>query len=137
MICCAFLWCTDRSKAPLLDKAGDGVTGAVVTDATVSGGGDLCESNRVTDNFCFVGGGSDNQAGNADADPTSAKFATVSGGQGNTAGGPNVVGQEPGDATIGGRPPPLSRASGRGSFVDQLGGCGCLLLRRYLSETPP
>ncbi len=60
--------------------------------ATVAGGGRVflgvpASANRVTDNFGTVGGGGQNLAGNGDANPSNATFATVSGGVDNTASG--------------------------------------------------
>ena len=61
--------------------------------ATVSGGGPSNESdptntnNKATDEYCTVGGGSANQAGNADLDTTNAPIATVAGGHHNIASG--------------------------------------------------
>ena len=64
---------------------------AGVAGATISGGGNRTLendfSNRVTDNFGTVGGGSSNQAGDNTDLPTSATHATVGGGSGNTASG--------------------------------------------------
>jgi hypothetical protein len=55
--------------------------------ATVSGGGSFASgSNDVTDNYGTVGGGANNQAGDAAGATTDATFATVGGGLGNTAG---------------------------------------------------
>ncbi len=58
------------------------------------GGGSLTgdNSNRVTDWFGTVGGGVKNRAGNDDAALGNAKFATVGGGQNNTAHGHATVG---------------------------------------------
>lgn len=59
-----------------------------VAGATISGGGAAApENNRVSDTFGAVGGGGGNLAGNDDADPANAQFATVAGGLHNTAGG--------------------------------------------------
>lgn len=60
--------------------------------ATIAGGGmtdplDEKTGNRVTDTYGAVGGGGNNQAGNADSDLTNASFATVGGGQENLASG--------------------------------------------------
>ena len=59
--------------------------------ATIGGGGraninDPSTANRVTDNYGTVGGGQNNQAGDADMDQSNAFGATVGGGGGNTAG---------------------------------------------------
>lgn len=58
--------------------------------ATIGGGGpsvpnDDATANRVTDNHGTVGGGGDNQAGNDTGPPDDATYATVAGGQANTA----------------------------------------------------
>jgi hypothetical protein len=60
--------------------------------ATIAGGGPTTvtlstTANRVTDNYGAIGGGADNQAGDGDADLTDATYATVAGGEGNTASG--------------------------------------------------
>jgi hypothetical protein len=60
--------------------------------ATIAGGGrsdffDPATGNRATDAFCTVGGGGNNQAGNADSDPFNAINATIGGGVSNTASG--------------------------------------------------
>ncbi len=57
--------------------------------ATIGGGGTA--SNIVTDNFGFIGGGDDNQAGNNNADLTDAQYATIAGGLDNTASGDRSV----------------------------------------------
>ncbi|MDH7490433.1 MAG: hypothetical protein QHH80_13130, partial [Anaerolineae bacterium] len=54
---------------------------------TVSGGGGSGTTNRVTDSFGTVGGGSDNQAGNGNVDIADAVHATVGGGFRGTASG--------------------------------------------------
>lgn len=61
---------------------------------TVSGGGPTdpisnptTTNNLATDEYCTVGGGGGNQAGDGDADPLTSRFATVSGGVENTASG--------------------------------------------------
>ncbi len=60
---------------------------AAVDGATISGGGiSGADANRVTDNWGTVGGGADNQAGNASGNNYDANYATVGGGTGNTAG---------------------------------------------------
>jgi hypothetical protein len=68
-----------------------GYNGNLVTTgafgATVSGGGSFASgTNDVTDNYGTVGGGANNQAGDAAGATTDATFATVGGGLGNTAG---------------------------------------------------
>jgi hypothetical protein len=55
--------------------------------ATIAGGGQSGDTNTVTDNFGFVGGGRRNRAGNNDADPANAAQATVAGGLSNEASG--------------------------------------------------
>jgi hypothetical protein len=65
--------------------------------ATIAGGGPSdpnnlsATNNRVTDNYGTIGGGGGNRAGNDDADPTNAQFATVSGGRNNTASGSHAT----------------------------------------------
>jgi len=69
---------------------GNGVTSGV-GGATISGGGEpapsWANSNRVTDNYGTVGGGSNNDAGNSNMIPTDTTHATVGGGRSNTASG--------------------------------------------------
>ncbi|MCZ6817141.1 MAG: hypothetical protein O7F76_10685 [Planctomycetota bacterium] len=66
--------------------------------ATIAGGGpvipfDPTTSNRVTDEYGSIGGGGGNQAGNDSGTPEDASFATVGGGNTNTAaGGSSTVG---------------------------------------------
>jgi len=60
--------------------------------ATISGGGrsdtgDPSTNNRVTDNYGTVGGGGNNKAGFDDGDTTNQMYATVAGGEQNTATG--------------------------------------------------
>jgi hypothetical protein len=68
-----------------------GFSGNAVQDsaygATIAGGGQTGNSNRVTDTFDTVSGGLSNVAGNTDGYPFNAGFATVSGGDGNVASG--------------------------------------------------
>jgi hypothetical protein len=64
--------------------SGNWVTSGV-EGATIGGGGESGSENRVTDDYGTVGGGYNNQAGNADADITNAKYATVGGGFYNNA----------------------------------------------------
>jgi len=59
-----------------------------VIGATISGGGYSSQSNWVTDNYGTIGGGAANQAGDGTAGVSSAQFATVAGGNQNTATGP-------------------------------------------------
>jgi len=58
-----------------------------VYGSTISGGGSSSLPNNVSDNYCTVGGGTNNRAGNDDGDPSNARYATVSGGVSNTASG--------------------------------------------------
>lgn len=53
--------------------------------ATISGGGESGVENDVYDDFGAIGGGKNNQAGIDDGVADSAHFATVGGGEGNTA----------------------------------------------------
>jgi hypothetical protein len=64
--------------------SGNTVTSGVV-GGTISGGGQNSSTNRVTDDFGTVGGGSSNQAGNGVGPTENAPYATVGGGYGNTA----------------------------------------------------
>ncbi len=69
-----------------------GVSNTASADyATIAGGGrsdpnNASTGNRVTDNYGTVGGGGNNQAGDG-GDTTSSTYATVGGGQSNTASG--------------------------------------------------
>lgn len=65
---------------------GNSVTSGAV-GATISGGGDTGLTNRVTDDFGTVGGGQNNQAGDAGGTTFDRVYATVSGGVNNTASG--------------------------------------------------
>ena len=77
--------------------------------AAIAGGGEESLPNRVTDDYGAVGGGHDNQAGDAAGDASDRKAATVGGGESNTASGiystvsGGAVNSASGDlATIGG-----------------------------------
>ncbi|MFN3975000.1 MAG: hypothetical protein ACK4K2_07020, partial [Dehalococcoidia bacterium] len=59
----------------------------VVPGSTPNLIGGITWPNRVTDAYGAIGGGANNQAGNADTDPSNALFATVGGGGSNTASG--------------------------------------------------
>jgi hypothetical protein len=74
-------------------SSGNAVT-AGLQGATIAGGGMGLFPNRVTDDWGTVGGGRDNQAGDAAGTTGDHPFATVGGGAGNDARGTN--------ATIGG-----------------------------------
>ncbi len=60
---------------------------AGVVGATISGGGRASSVNKVTDDYGTVGGGGNNQAGNAGGNANDAVNATVGGGNTNTASG--------------------------------------------------
>jgi hypothetical protein len=64
--------------------SGNDVTDGVV-GSTIGGGGGSGSTNRVTDDYGTIGGGGNNQAGNANGDPSDAYYATVSGGYNNEA----------------------------------------------------
>lgn len=70
---------------------GGGYNTASAMYATVSGGGPSNASdpsntnNKATDNYCTIGGGGGNQAGDADPDSANQQYATVAGGEQNTA----------------------------------------------------
>jgi hypothetical protein len=98
-----------------------------VYGATLFGGGYVSTNlpNRVTDYFGTVSGGSDNQAGNNSGQLNDAQYATVCGGQGNTASGTFT--------SVGGGT--LNTASGFGSVV--AGGGGYILgCSPYCRPTP-
>jgi hypothetical protein len=67
-------------------QASNSVTSGVV-GACVAGGGTVTDTNRVTDDYGFVGGGGNNQAGNNSGTTNDAYYAVVSGGYHNTASG--------------------------------------------------
>ena len=79
-----------------------------VGGAAIGGGGFSGGTNRVTDNYGTVGGGGNNQAGDANASTTDGNSATVAGGLSNTAaqlatvGGGSSNTASASDATIGG-----------------------------------
>jgi hypothetical protein len=60
---------------------------AGIFGATIDGGGQSGNLNRVTDHLGVIGGGQNNQAGNNDVDLGNAHFATIAGGWNNTASG--------------------------------------------------
>jgi len=62
-----------------------------VYGATISGGGQSDDANRVTDNYGTVGGGRNNQAGNNEGTTEDATCATVGGGRNNTASGYSAI----------------------------------------------
>ncbi|HSE63497.1 MAG TPA: hypothetical protein VLG15_07775, partial [Thermoanaerobaculia bacterium] len=62
-----------------------------VVGATVFGGGTLALSNRVTDDYGFVGGGTSNRAGDNAGTTADRSGATVGGGSNNVASGLNAV----------------------------------------------
>lgn len=62
-------------------------TVGAITGATISGGGESGNVNKVTDDYGTVGGGKKNQAGDNDGDASDADYATVGGGFSNTASG--------------------------------------------------
>ncbi|MFH0981032.1 MAG: hypothetical protein V2A79_05785 [Planctomycetota bacterium] len=58
--------------------------------ATIAGGGAAAGTNRVTDRYGTVGGGYNNQAGDGAGTQSDRMYATVAGGQSNTASGSNA-----------------------------------------------
>jgi len=60
---------------------------ATAVGATISGGGAVGNTNRVTDNYGTVGGGINNQAGDNAGTVSDAQYATVGGGIANKASG--------------------------------------------------
>ena len=64
----------------------DGAVGVAI-----SGGGNAADPNSITDNYGAVGGGVANTAGDGGGVATSAQYATVCGGQENTASGARAV----------------------------------------------
>jgi hypothetical protein len=74
---------TDGPQSPNLTGGhGDNEVLSAVSGAVIGGGGPI---NRVFDDYGVVGGGVDNQAGNADSTIDNASYATVSGGRNNAA----------------------------------------------------
>jgi hypothetical protein len=80
------LWTQQNPTSPNIigGYSGNSVTSGV-KGATIGGGGESGHTNRVTDDYGTVGGGAENQAGDADADTTNAPYATVGGGYANFA----------------------------------------------------
>ena len=76
---------------------GGGRSNVVSADyGTIAGGGESDPGTSTTANFVYddygtVGGGGNNKAGSDDADPTTARFATVGGGSSNTASRQNAT----------------------------------------------
>ncbi|MCI0394149.1 MAG: hypothetical protein L0332_22980 [Chloroflexi bacterium] len=81
------LYTQENATSPNLigGYSGNSVTAGVV-GATIAGGGNSGELNLVTDNYGAIGGGGQNQAGDAAGALTDAAYATVGGGRGNLAG---------------------------------------------------
>ena len=70
----------------LLGDSANTITSDVVGGTISGGGADGAWNmyvNRITDDFCTIGGGDSNRAGDGDGDHTSASYATVGGGGGN------------------------------------------------------
>lgn len=122
-----------RPSSPnLLGGFAGNTVAANAAGATIGGGGALDQVQQVTDNYGTVGGGLGNGAGNGDASPQNAAYATVGGGQFNQAaaanttigGGSSNQARSPG-ATIGGGSfnralgPYAIVAGGGGFFTDQ------------------
>jgi hypothetical protein len=76
----------DTSPNLIGGYAGNSVTEGVV-GATISGGGADGDTNRVTDDYSTVGGGTNNQAGNNAGTTFDSRYATVGGGSANIANG--------------------------------------------------
>ncbi|MBI1801038.1 MAG: tail fiber domain-containing protein [Chloroflexi bacterium] len=70
--------------------SGNSVT-ASVNGGTLSGGGALASTNRVTDDYSTVSGGGNNQAGDNAGTTSDHPYATVGGGQNNTASGSGSI----------------------------------------------
>ena len=89
------LWTQQNTTSPNLIGGyhGNQVTAGAV-GATIGGGGNSGNLNRVTDNYSTVGGGAGNRAGNNAGTVTDAPFATVGGG------GYNIASSD--GATVGG-----------------------------------
>ena len=85
---------------------GNSVTAGAL-GATIGGGGSSSLTNRVTDDYGFVGGGQNNRAGDNAGTTSDRNWATVGGGFNNTASG--------GTASIGGGS--INTASGAGATV--------------------
>jgi hypothetical protein len=91
----------DNTIAGLFAHIGGGRLNDASADyATIAGGGpsDTTDSttrndtkNVVVDEYGTIGGGGNNQAGSSDGDSTSTPFATVSGGENNTASGDHTT----------------------------------------------
>jgi len=70
--------------------SGNSVTGGVY-GATVGGGGASSSTNRVTDDYGTVGGGTGNQAGDNAGTTSDRPYTTVGGGSGNAASGDSAT----------------------------------------------
>ena len=80
--------CIGLTSANLIEGSNANSVTAGVTGATIGGGGDPKDVNRVTDSFGTVSGGLGNVAGNNSGTTCDAYSATVGGGIHNTASGP-------------------------------------------------
>jgi len=84
---------TTADEGPnVIAGSSNNAVGSGVLGATIAGGGDpsrlsMDKANIVSDDYCTIGGGSGNVAGNADA----SIFATISGGADNTATAPSTT----------------------------------------------
>jgi len=79
------LWTQQNDISPnLIGGCSGNIAGPGVVGATIGGGGTDGAGNRVWDHYGAVGGGSGNQAGDDDGDPTDASIATVAGGMSNS-----------------------------------------------------
>jgi len=114
--------CIGLTSANLIEGSNANSVTAGVTGATIGGGGDPKDVNRVTDSFGTVSGGLGNVAGNNSGTTCDAYSATVGGGIHNTASGPvsTVAGGDSNtasgpDSTVAGGI--VNTASGDGSTV--------------------
>jgi hypothetical protein len=78
----------------LIGGSSGNVISSTLVGATIAGGGNSGNINRITDNYGAIGGGRKNQAGNGNTTSNDAPYATVGGGNDNTASGS--------DSTVGG-----------------------------------
>lgn len=83
---CALRLVPNGTAAPnLIGGFSDNYAFGATIGATIAGGGFSGHGNRVTADYGAVGGGGDNQAGDSSGQTTMATYATVGGGESNTA----------------------------------------------------
>jgi hypothetical protein len=76
---------TNDTSPNVIGGHGDNAVTVGSVGATIAGGGLAGSTNTATDDFCTIGGGEGNQAGDEAGTTTDARYATVGGGYFNTA----------------------------------------------------